>query len=50
MVRRSNDLGLLPEQVDPDTGAFRGNYPQGLTHIALINAAVMLRDPGRGGG
>jgi alpha,alpha-trehalase len=47
VVARTNVLGLLPEQIDPDTGMFLGNYPQGLSHIALVNAAVALRHPDR---
>jgi hypothetical protein len=35
-------LGLLPEQVDPSTGAFLGNYPQASSHIGLISSGVNL--------
>jgi len=34
-----NDVGLLAEQYDPTTKRHVGNFPQALSHIALVNAA-----------
>jgi GH15 family glucan-1,4-alpha-glucosidase len=39
---RANALGLLPEQIDPSTGAFLGNFPQAFSHVGLISSAVKL--------
>jgi GH15 family glucan-1,4-alpha-glucosidase len=39
---RANALGLLPEQIDPSTGAFLGNFPQAFSHVGLISSAVNL--------
>jgi GH15 family glucan-1,4-alpha-glucosidase len=42
LCARAGTLGLLPEEIDPGSGAFLGNYPQAFSHIGLISSGVNL--------
>jgi GH15 family glucan-1,4-alpha-glucosidase len=44
VVAVANDLGLLAEEFDSGAARQTGNFPQALTHIALVNTAHNLSD------
>ena len=44
LVDLASPLALYAEEIDPATGRHLGNYPQALTHAALVQAALALRD------
>lgn len=42
LLELRNDVGLLAEEYDPNAERLLGNFPQALSHIALVNTAYNL--------
>jgi GH15 family glucan-1,4-alpha-glucosidase len=42
LLTYGNDVGLLAEEIDPQTKDALGNFPQAFSHVGLINAALSL--------
>jgi GH15 family glucan-1,4-alpha-glucosidase len=45
LVGLANDVGLLSEEYDRGSGRLLGNFPQALSHVALVNTALNLSRP-----
>jgi GH15 family glucan-1,4-alpha-glucosidase len=45
LLALSNDVGLFAEEYDPRAKRMLGNFPQALTHMALVNTARLLSMP-----
>jgi GH15 family glucan-1,4-alpha-glucosidase len=45
LLSLSNDVGLFAEEYDPRSKRMLGNFPQALTHMALVNTARLLSMP-----
>lgn len=44
LVTLPNDVGIMAEMVEEGTGDFLGNLPQALSHLALVQAASVIRE------
>ena len=42
LVALCNDVGLLAEEYDPQSGHLVGNFPQAISHVSLVNTALNL--------
>jgi len=49
VVRWCNDVGLFSEEIDVRDGTLLGNFPQALSHIALLTAALCLEESAKKG-
>ena len=44
LTKLVNHVGLLSEEIDPETKEFLGNFPQAYTHIGMVNSAFNLAE------
>jgi GH15 family glucan-1,4-alpha-glucosidase len=45
-LKGSNDLGLFSEELDAGDGSLLGNFPIGISHLAVIGAATAVENAG----
>jgi GH15 family glucan-1,4-alpha-glucosidase len=43
-IAAANDLGLLSEEYDPESGSMLGNFPQALSHLSQLEATIALAE------
>ena len=49
LLGSASSLGLYGEELDPTSGRHLGNFPQALTHLALVNAVLHVIEAERHG-
>jgi len=49
LLGAANDLGLYTEEIAPQSGDLLGNFPQALTHLAVVRSALALELHSAGG-
>lgn len=47
-ISHTNRVGLLSEDIEPESGMLTGNFPQGYSHLALIQTAFLLESEAAG--
>jgi alpha,alpha-trehalase len=44
LLQHQSPLGLFSEEVHPETGQLLGNFPQGFSHLGLVNAIFRIEE------
>lgn len=43
VLEYASPLGLFAEEIDPDSGELRGNFPQAFSHLGIITSVLYVR-------